>query len=493
MSETINKIKSTVIKYKYLFIILGVAFLFRVIGITYGYPYVFNIDEPATVRSSLGLRYTSEINHFDWPHFTFYFNYFFYVVFIKARAVLQLIGLQGFLERMFPVLWSDPFIFYVISRFLNALLGTLTIIPIYLLTRDMFSRRAAIIASALFAVIPFHVYLSHVATPDVSLLFFLSWAIYFSYKFSISLKYKDIILAAIFFGISSGIKYNAIIMSIILVLFVFFKLKSENQLNAKVIKNIFVKFVVFGLISLITLLATTPEIITDWDIFWSYDYGRGFLWQLFENSGPLGFSDYVPAILVQLRNIAGSTGFVMAVLFLYSVTKAYDKDTKPQEKNLIIIMSAVILGFILFMSRYSRSGPHYFIPMYSLLAVVCAWGLNKIKIKSILFLSLIVLMWFSFHSTGLFLRRDTRNLALEYYEATREAKGKIYIEGTDLQEADVINNLNMKKAKDGFDLGENDVVLVQTPIENNDKIRLIETIGNSFRQGPIIYVYKKAN
>ena len=102
-------------------------------------------------------------------------------------------------------------------------------------------------------------------------------------------------------------------------------------------------------------------------------------------------------------------------------------------------------------------------------------------------------MGFSMHSTGLFLRKDTRNLALEYYEAAREAKGKIYIQGTDLQEADVINNLNMKKAKDGFELGENDVVIVQNPIENNDKIRLIETIGNSFRQGPIIYVYKKAN
>jgi hypothetical protein len=488
MSEIINKLKNN----KILLTIIGIAVLLRVIGITYGYPYIFNIDEPATVRSALGIRYTPIIDHFDWPHFTFYFNYLFYLIFIKARAVLQIAGLQKILEGGFPILWNDPFVFYSISRLINALCGALTVIPTYLLARDMFSKRVGIIAAAIFAIVPFHVYLSHVATPDTLLLFFVTWAIYFSYKFSVSMRYRDIILAAIFFGISSGIKYNAIILSLILVLFVFFKLKSSNQLTAKSIKDVFIKFLLFGVIALITLLITTPAIVTDWDIFWSYEYGKGFLWQLFENSGPLGFSEYLPALHKQLTGIIDSTGYIVSVFFAYAIYKTFSKDASREDKSLVYIMSGVILAFFLFMSRYERSGPHYFIPIYSLIAVVCAWGIEKIKSKLVLYVGLIILFGLSLYQTGLFLRLDTRKLALDYYQEAREKGGKIYAEGTDMSEADVINNLNMKKAKKGFELEENDLVIVQTEIKNNDKIILIDTIDNFFRQGPIIYVYKKS-
>lgn len=475
-----------------LFLIVLIGLLLRLIGTNYGYPYIFNIDEPTIIRSALGLRHTSEINHFDWPHFTVYFNYAFYFIFIKLRGLVQVIGLREFLESIFPILWNDPFVFYFITRFLNATFGALTIIPIYMTARDMFSRRVGFIGAAMAAVLPYHVYISHVATPDSLLLFFVAWAVYFSYKFSRSFKWVDITLAAVMYGIASGVKYQAIVMSTSLIVFVWYRLKNSDRFNLRSVKEVLPKFVVFGIVSLITLLATTPGIITDWDLFWSYEYGKGFLWQLTENSGPLGLDKYFPALWEQLVKIFRDTGFVVFPLFIYGIFRASQKDTSTNERNLVYISAAIAVAFILFTSRYSRATSHYFLPMYSLLITVAAWGISKFKNRVLLYPVLALLFGLSCMVTVLFIKDDTRRIALNYYEKAKEAGGRIYFEGNDLSETDMINNLGMKRAKNGYELGGNDLLLTQTPEGNNDKIVVVETIGNYLRNGPTIYVYKKA-
>jgi hypothetical protein len=127
---------------------------------------------------------------------------------------------------------------------------------------------------------------------------------------------------------------------------------------------------------------------------------------------------------------------------------------------------------------------------------VSAWGLNKLinlaKSRLVLLLILALLSALSLYNSLIFLRDDTRNLALVYYEDARKHGGQTHISGQDLSEADYINNLNVKKVKKILEISENDVVITQTIIQNNDKIRLIETIGNFFRRGPVIYVYKQA-
>jgi len=101
--------------YKYLGLLLGVSFFIFLIKIgasMHGYPYILNVDEPAVVRSSLGLRFDFWINHFDWPHLNYYLNYVFYFVFIKFRGALQQLGARAYLEPYAPIIWNDPFVFY---------------------------------------------------------------------------------------------------------------------------------------------------------------------------------------------------------------------------------------------------------------------------------------------------------------------------------------------------------------------------------------------
>lgn len=475
------------------YLILFVGLLLRVLGVTYGYPYIFHIDEPTIVRSTLGLRYSSEIGHFDWPHFTFYFNYFFYFIFIKARGVIQIIGLRNPLENVFPILWNDPFVFYFITRLLNAVLGALTIVPVFLMAKQMFSKKVGLIAAGLFAITPYLVYISHVAIPDSLMLFFVAWGIYYAYKFSVSLEYKDVILSGLIFGLASSVKYNAVLLSVVLPLFVFFSLKAKGKLDFKSIKDMFMKFVVFGLMALLGLLATSPEIIMDWGLFWSYEYGKGFLWQLTENSGPLGLSEYFPGLVEQAYKIFLDTGVFIVTLFVFSIYKVFAKEDNSEEKRNVGVMSFVVILFVLFTSRYSRATSHYFISMYPLLITVSALGLSKLNIKILYKGVFTVLFLLSLYNMMLFLREDTRHIALvRYYEKIREQGGRTHFKGNDLSETDLVNNLNMKRLREGYKLGDQDIVLSQTAIENDDKIVLIETIGNFFRKGPIIYVYKKA-
>lgn len=495
MRKILNK--EHFINNKYLYLILVVGLLLRIIGADYGYPYVYNIDEPTIIRSTLGLRYSSEIGHFDWPHFNFYFHFIFYFIFIKLRGLVQIVELRDSIEGLFPILWSDPFVFYFISRIVHGILGALTIIPVYLLAKEMFNKRVGLIAGGLLALIPYNIYINHVATPDTLLLFFVSWAIYFSYRFAQSLGYRDLILAASMYGIASGVKYNAILLSLILLLFIYFKLQNSKQFNLEKIKEVFLKLVVFGFVSAGVFLLTTPTIITDWDVFWSYEHGKGFLWQLKVNSGPLGFKEYFPALLARLRNIVSNTGYFVGLFFIYSVYSLFEKGVSKSDKQNIFVMSLVAIGFILFTSRYSRATDHYFLPVYGLLAVIAAWGIDKItcflKINWVLIPIFAFMLFESFLFTYTFVREDTRNIALSYYVEAKEAEGGVtYIRSPELEQANGLNNLGLKSYRGISALSNNDILISEKTIIDNDNIELIDTIDNSFRRGPILYVYKKS-
>ena len=56
---------------------------------------------------------------------------------------------------------------------------------------------------------PLSISLSKYAVQEPSLLFFLSWALYFGVNAGLTLKWNDFIKFSIFLGLATGIKYNA--------------------------------------------------------------------------------------------------------------------------------------------------------------------------------------------------------------------------------------------------------------------------------------------
>jgi len=96
----------------WLFGILLFALIIRLVGIDHGFPYIYHPDEPAVVRSALGIRFDPNPHHFDWPHLYFYINYFIYMVFAKLRDLVTNAGLNPQVSQLVPLFYNDNLVFY---------------------------------------------------------------------------------------------------------------------------------------------------------------------------------------------------------------------------------------------------------------------------------------------------------------------------------------------------------------------------------------------
>lgn len=497
------KIKQILKKNYLIILIIFFAFLLRIFKLNHGYPYVYNIDEPAVIRSSLGLIFDKNIGHFDWPHLNFYLNYVIYLLFIKIRGFLQLLQLRGPLESSFPLLWNDPFVFYFLSRLFNAILSVLTIIPVYFLTKDMFSKRAGLYASAFFAVIPFLIYSSHLANQDVLMLFFVTLSVYGSYKTIYSKSLKWAMLTGIFVGLASGAKYNAVLFLISMPVFALLEVY-ENQKTVKgiydMVKNNLISYFKYIFLALfvgfVVFFMTTPEIFTKWDVFWSYEAGRGFLWQLNDNSAPLSLGEYLLNIPQKIIQIQRDMGIIMGILSFLFIPLVWLRNKKYGIR--LISIAIISLVFFMFTAKYGRSGSHYFIPIYGLLAIfpaVFVDVINKKLLRNIIFVSLLIIpLFFAVEKLVRFQNGYTFDDVLKQYEINENLEEKerilIYYSGESLSEVVSINNLKMKRYKDDSVINQGDVLFSEKEI-NSDKITQTGRIENDLRLGPVIYIYEK--
>jgi 4-amino-4-deoxy-L-arabinose transferase-like glycosyltransferase len=71
----------------------------------------------------------------------------------------------------------------VALRLMNAFFSSLTIVPIYLLTKELFSSKEAKIASWIFALLPYHIIMSAFLFKDILIVLFMSTALYMIIKY----------------------------------------------------------------------------------------------------------------------------------------------------------------------------------------------------------------------------------------------------------------------------------------------------------------------
>ena len=192
----------------WLAIVLIIALVLRFVGINHGFPFIFHPDEPALVRAALELRFYPNPGHFDWPHLYMYLNYFLYMGFAYIRNLVGVFGFKDTLNTLLPIIWDDTLIYYLLTRMFSALLGVLTVIPIYLATRNTFGKRIGLIAALSFAVIPYHMWSSHYALIDVPMLFFVAWGVYFSLAVLKRSNTNDYAGAGFYIGLAASTKYN---------------------------------------------------------------------------------------------------------------------------------------------------------------------------------------------------------------------------------------------------------------------------------------------
>ncbi len=403
-----------------LLFILLLAVTLRLIGIQHAVPFIFHPDEPSVIRSAMGIRFELNPKHFDWPHLYFYFNFIIYFVFIKLRAVLQIVGLQPLLQQYLPMLWRDPLIFYLISRFLSAFLGALTIFPVYLTGKKLYSVHVGLFAALAMALIPLHVWHSHLALIDVPSAFFVAWVCYFS---ACIYKHKDTkyyLLAGLFVGFSASTKYHGALSALSIIfahLLVLYDSKSKLQ-NLRLYKNL----VLAGIVSIAGFLIGTPYALFDFKTFSRTDGPAGAFWQ-FSNVGSVDvFSHFYQFFNTYLFQLSENTGYTFLLIYvvvllmaLYTIIK-----TKPLKFDVIwiYILPALLISF--YLSGFERNRSHYYIQIFPYLAISVGYFVSNFYIKfltssrlrtiAFVFMLFFPPMYLSLKSVYVLSREDTRNM-----------------------------------------------------------------------------------
>lgn len=94
-------------------------------------------------------------------------------------------------------------------RLMSNISGIIMVIVMYLFGYFIFKKRKyAIISSILIALDTFHFVQTRIGTVDSHLVLFIMLSVYFMYKFTATIKNKDLLLSGVFFGLAISVKWT---------------------------------------------------------------------------------------------------------------------------------------------------------------------------------------------------------------------------------------------------------------------------------------------
>lgn len=177
-----EKIISIILQNKLVFFLVFVAAVLR---FSYLSPWLEDWD---SIQLALGLHHYSIVNHQPHPP-----GYPLYII----------------LGRLFYIFTQND---TSALTSLSAVLGSLSVLPLYLLVTKMFDRKTAILSSLIFIIMPIHWFFSEIALTDVPGLFFLLLFGYFIYLSRDNPK--KIFLSSLFAGLILGVRFNEVPVAI---------------------------------------------------------------------------------------------------------------------------------------------------------------------------------------------------------------------------------------------------------------------------------------
>ena len=399
--------------HKQLIVIVVITFIVKLIGISHSLPFIYNVDEPTVVRSTIMLRDSLNPGHFDWPHFYYYINAVFYGFFVCFRFVLGLLDLKG----VFPYLWQDPEVFYLISRIITTLFASLTLVPVYKSVRLFLSKQNSLQVVLVFSLIPYHNFISSFAVLEPAMLFFIAIATYFIFKVYLENKTRDFILAGIFAGLACSIKYNAIFTVFPLIVSnVFYFYNSKLNLKGLFTKQNIKNLIYFSLFLLGAFLLTSPFVIFDFKTFIRSDSPVGFFWQA-KNLGRVSLEVYPYLVLKNLfSELFRTISIPLWIVFIYKLFQfIYLKKRKASE---YISLSFIVI-YVLYVSQFERQASHYFVPLYIFIIIFCLDLFEKLfKYKKITKLFMLLMIMQVVYFKILIINIDSRTLASNWLKTS---------------------------------------------------------------------------
>ena len=305
------------------FWIFILSFIVRFYFVFLNYPFVFHPDEPTVINSTINLRYNLNPAHFDWPTTFYYLNYPIYTIFERVT---------GKLTRDFKFTFQISEIdYYVISRTLSSLLGSLNVVLIYLILINL--KKTEIqseMGAVVFSLFLFHITRSAQALIDVPMLFFASLSVYFLTKNYLSDKLSNYYFACFFAGLSVSTKYNGYMIFLSIFLYILW-------VRGFKIKDWFF-YLKCSFASAFGFFLGTPYALFDYKTFFRSDSPKGALWQ-FQNVGKVSIGEQVVSFFTNFYNSLDLVGYlpliisaIFIIYLLYWILNQKNKDNDTYHK-----------------------------------------------------------------------------------------------------------------------------------------------------------------
>ena len=192
-----------------LLVLVGLAL--RTWGIAFGLPNTnCRPDESTLVHKALSIG-GGDLN----PHFFNYPSFHFYLLavcygayYLVGSAAGVFAGTDDFLRSFI----ADPSPWYLLGRCLTAALGAVSLIPVYLIGRQVGGPRTGFLGAAFLSLAFLHVRDSHFLTVDIPATAHLLFGALFALRYARSESIRDLVVAALFMGLSASTKYNTLVL-----------------------------------------------------------------------------------------------------------------------------------------------------------------------------------------------------------------------------------------------------------------------------------------
>ncbi len=251
---------------------------------------------------------------------------------------------------------------------LSSLLGSAVIIPFYLLTRTMFGKLSATIASFIFILVPIEWVLSETALTNIPGLFFLILWTYF--LFTLAKSPKRLLFVSFAGGLILGVRFTELPIILALLGLVLLKHKPKYIFTAVVL------FCTGALTWLIPLIAITGI----------QKFINSYIWIANYIAQHDAFLDNRPDRLWYLLTV-GYTPYFLALSFLVLLWFSIHKKTWRQFKYqfLFVWLVAYIIPLVFV---YNLEVPRYTLPLLPPLAILTAAALSGLIEKKKIFVFL---------------------------------------------------------------------------------------------------------
>lgn len=359
-------------------VILFLGGFLRFYKLDWGEGYFFHPDEYHIAIAVNRLDFPENLNPelFSYGSFSIYLIYF-------SKLILQSINTSS--SVISPIL---------IGRFYSALFSTVTLLLVFLLSKQIFyKKKFALLSSFTIAISPGLIQQAHFATPESILIFWFFLTLIFWLKSLGSGKIRYLILSALTLGAAAATKIVAVTYLPILVLIPFIQ---NNNYSIKSIFKKFISAIILLSTSLLVFFALFPYSLLDKNGFlhsmnYETSVAQGkllvFYTRQFIDTTPLIFqsSKVFPYVLGPAVYLLGSLGIVLVLTVLVSTLVRKKKIDNKMTIILLSFFAYLIPNVVLFVKWTRFMAP--ILPFFCLFAIYTIYFLDR---KRRTFLKIIV-------------------------------------------------------------------------------------------------------